>query len=270
MAGGTDGSLGSAMHGSSHTLTVLLVFPLLGSILLPSASAVDCGNAMTLASMTPSAYTTDPTPLIEARFADEPEHCGLGCGFSMNVVGPSGWQWSQSYSIQQVGDEYVIGGIADPPLVPGKYDVEASLYECGTGASAHGEARWSFVYVPVSACEPGVVSTCVYDVGSPIKSLGLAPDAGPGHHIAGFVDRYAFALPDGAVAHVPCVALLADAADINPCVLAGGTFEERVLPLIERDANEPTTSDDVKICEAKLTATVLGFGLEGVSFVALC
>lgn len=102
-----------------------------------------------------------------------------------------------------------------------------------------------------------------------------AVPAGATHRVAGWVDVYGFPIPVvGGTAHVPCVVLVAD-SDANPCGEAGGTFESRLLTLVDRTEQERTVANGpyvttIRVCEAWLTATVLGVGVSGVPIRTVC
>lgn len=106
--------------------------------------------------------------------------------------------------------------------------------------------------------------------------LPTAVPSGPAHRVAGWVDVYAFPIPVvGGTAHVPCVVLVADSSTADACALAGGTFESRLLALVdrteqERDLENGAYVTTVRVCDARLTATVLGIGVSNVPVNTLC
>lgn len=102
-----------------------------------------------------------------------------------------------------------------------------------------------------------------------------AVPSGAAHRVAGWVSIYAFPIPVvGGTAHVPCVVLVAD-SDVNPCEEAGGTFESRLLTLVDRTEQERSVANGsylttIRVCEAWLTATVLGVGVSDVPISTVC
>ena len=113
--------------------------------------------------------------------------------------------------------------------------------------------------------------TCVCDLTAPFELT--APTIS--HHVAGFVDAYLFQGPAGIQVTIPCIVLVADATTVNPCALAGGTFVSRTLTLVDQVADEQTVAGGpvvatVRVCQATLTATVLGFGVNSAPAFTLC
>lgn len=58
----------------------------------------------------------------------------------------------------------------------------------------------------------------------------------------------------------------------SPCQQAGDTFEEHTLVLFDEQTAEPATAqtDTVRVCEASLTVTAAGFGVEDVPVTTVC
>lgn len=95
------------------------------------------------------------------------------------------------------------------------------------------------------------------------------------HTVGGWLDAYRFPLPTGGSAVVPCVVLSANTRDANPCETAGGTFVSRAATLVTRSVTQPAPIQGaalatVRVCNATLTATVGGFGLENVPVYSTC
>ncbi len=89
--------------------------------------------------------------------------------------------------------------------------------------------------------------------------------------VAGYVDSYEFNVA-GVRTTLPCVELVALALDVNPCALAGGTFVDRLAELIvSTDPSAPAPAlVSVTICEASLSVTVLGLGVNSAPAYTLC
>jgi hypothetical protein len=138
---------------------------------------------------------------------------------------------------------------------------------------------------PVPTVPPGscnVVNTggaCVdLATGNVIQTVsvqGAQTGTSGSHRVVGAVDMYRFPLPSGGFANVPCVVLTADAAGNSGCTLAGGTFVSRFATLVDQSVAQPSAGPGapvttVRVCEALLTVTVAGFGVEDVPSYALC
>jgi hypothetical protein len=125
-----------------------------------------------------------------------------------------------------------------------------------------------------AACTAGPV--CVQVVqGGTYQAYDVRDESGAGsaHTVRGRVDTYQFALPVGGTMIMPCVFLSADAAAVNPCALAGGTYVNTIATLVDRQVAEPAPGGvvrTVRICSATLTATVLGFGVRDVPTYTVC
>ena len=128
---------------------------------------------------------------------------------------------------------------------------------------------------PCGAIQPGLVGCLV--PGDEIASYtieGVDPDTGAGHDVAGYVDAYRFRVGAGQFT-LPCVVLVADSATANPCAAAGGIFVSRDNVLVETTVNDPGVLPGsgvatVRVCEATLTFTVFGFGIDEAPAVSLC
>ena len=96
---------------------------------------------------------------------------------------------------------------------------------------------------------------------------------GPMHTLVGHVELYRFVVA-GVAFTIPCVRLVADGTESDPCGVAGGTYVSTVADLHAPPVREtwpyllPVTT--VGVCHAELTATVLGIGLNSVPAYALC
>lgn len=95
------------------------------------------------------------------------------------------------------------------------------------------------------------------------------------HTVGGWLDAYRFPLPTGGSAVVPCVVLAANSRDANPCATAGGTFVSRTLTLVSQSVTQPqvvqgSALTTVRVCNATLTATANGFGIENVPVYSTC
>jgi hypothetical protein len=93
--------------------------------------------------------------------------------------------------------------------------------------------------------------------------------------VAGYLDAYRFSLPTGGSVVMPCVTLTALSASVSPCQPAGGTFVERTATLVERTVDQPGIGTGgplatVRVCDALVTITVAGFGVEDFPALSLC
>jgi hypothetical protein len=96
---------------------------------------------------------------------------------------------------------------------------------------------------------------------------------GPG--VVGRVEQWRLPLPTGGSVLLPCVVLTVDGQGSNGCSLLGASYVSTVSVLVNDDVPIPTAGfgdvlATVGLCEAQLTATVVGFGVEDVPAVTLC
>ena len=98
---------------------------------------------------------------------------------------------------------------------------------------------------------------------------------GTTYQVAGYVDNYRF-LVSGTTVTLPCITLTVatTTTTTNGCADLGGTFVARTRTLIDiRHATPEAGLDDatsVEVCEAELTVTVDGAGLNSVAAHTLC
>lgn len=113
--------------------------------------------------------------------------------------------------------------------------------------------------------------TATVVVDQPLVIISTSP--GPTHTVAAYLDSYRFTLPGGVVTTLPCVTLVTD-TEVNPCATAGGTFLSRstlvTQTVTESDVGSGQTVARVRICEATLTATVNGFGVNSAPVLTPC
>lgn len=126
-------------------------------------------------------------------------------------------------------------------------------------------------------CDPvaGVVvcirPTSTVAIDQPLEIVSTAP--GPSHTVAAYLDAYKFTLPGGIVTTLPCVTLVAD-TQMTPCASAGGSFVSRST-LVTQTVGEPDVVSGpviarVRVCNAVLTATVNGFGVNSAPAFTIC
>jgi hypothetical protein len=116
----------------------------------------------------------------------------------------------------------------------------------------------------------GVVA-CLTPTSEITRVFVYEPTLVPGSsvHVYGYVDLYRFNLPTTTVT-VPCVV----ASGVNPCATAGGTYISRVATLVDTYVNvstvtlQPLTS--IGVCNASLTLTVDGIGINAAPAVTIC
>lgn len=95
------------------------------------------------------------------------------------------------------------------------------------------------------------------------------------HAVAGWLDVYRFALPNGAAVTVPCVVLTADGTTNDPCGAADGEFVTRLATLVDRTVDEPAATlgpplASASVCNARYTVTVASVGVEDFPAYSLC
>lgn len=122
-------------------------------------------------------------------------------------------------------------------------------------------------------CPPVGGAVACFHEGAPVFGATLYStdvDVSPRSIVVGSLDRYAFTQA-GVTVILPCVTL---AAGSNPCQTAGGVYDSPIATLAV-DALQPTLASGaaiatVAICEAQLTATVLGVGLSSAPALKVC
>lgn len=93
--------------------------------------------------------------------------------------------------------------------------------------------------------------------------------------VVGSVEIYQFALPTGGFANIPCVVLTLNGSTRNPCQDAGGVYRSTIADLIERTEKVPLVRPEgllasVTVCEAQVTLTVGGIGVEQIPALTIC
>lgn len=96
------------------------------------------------------------------------------------------------------------------------------------------------------------------------------------HTVVGSVQQWRFPLPTGGSVVLPCVVLTANGLGNGGCSVAGGAYVGTVATLVDEDVPQPSAGFgttpllSVGICEARVTATAAGFGVEEVPLVSVC
>lgn len=95
------------------------------------------------------------------------------------------------------------------------------------------------------------------------------------HRVVGAIDTYRFPLPVGGSVLLPCVVLTVNNLGASDCELAGGTFENRFALLVDQSADQPSIGltdpiVSVGLCDARVTVTASGFGVEDFPAVTVC
>lgn len=217
------------------------------------------GSSFVLLQETPGCGTV-PCLFFSADDPVEDGHCGAGPDrlvHGMFLVDPFVPQCRDQ--VDNDGD-----GLIDWPLDPGCIDPNDATEDPNPPAGPCPP-----IALAVAAClEPGdVVLT------QPVALVNVVPD-GTFHRVVGYVEAYRFVVA-GIGVTLPCVVLGVDATTANPCALAGGTFVERTLVLVDQTFEgvkvEPgPVLATVKVCEATLTVKVGAFGVDNVPALALC
>ena len=105
-----------------------------------------------------------------------------------------------------------------------------------------------------------------------ISAVGTSP-TGIEHDVAGYVDLYRFVVAE-VTTTLPCVRLLVDSVAPDVCQAAGGTFVSRLATLVETAVEEPGIEtvpvETVAVCNAELTATVSGVGINSAAAYTTC
>lgn len=95
------------------------------------------------------------------------------------------------------------------------------------------------------------------------------------HRVVATVDIYRLDLPTGGFLTVPCVVATVNATPVNPCAAADMTFVSRLVSLVDRSADQPSASlsgtlATVRVCNATVTVTAAGIGLNEFPALTLC
>jgi hypothetical protein len=127
---------------------------------------------------------------------------------------------------------------------------------------------------PSSSCNLVDTAGVCVDVaqGAVLKTVAVAgPQPSGSLHVVGRVDMYSVPLPIGGSATFPCVVLGVDATDTGGCTaVPGATKVSTVATLVDTYASGSTPAVTVKVCAATITATVDGFGVQGVPGNTIC
>jgi hypothetical protein len=126
--------------------------------------------------------------------------------------------------------------------------------------------------VDVDTCAPtaGVVA-CLAPSGEITRVTAYAPSTtvGTALPVYGYVDLYRFTLPTTTVT-LPCTVV----GGLNPCATAGGTYVSRFATLIDTSVVVPSGQLDpiatLGVCNATLTLTVDGIGIDAAPAVSVC
>jgi hypothetical protein len=125
-------------------------------------------------------------------------------------------------------------------------------------------------------CNTDGLITCHLTPGSVVLDdvVFVSTMAGAEHDVTGYLDSYRFTLPGGVIVTLPCVTLVADTTTGDACLLAGGTHVARsIIVSTSPDEVEPvltTTATPARICNATLTLTVGGFGVNSAPVLTTC
>lgn len=98
----------------------------------------------------------------------------------------------------------------------------------------------------------------------------VEPTFGP-DNVVGYLDVYRFTVA-GVTTTLPCVTLRVAGGEVSPCAAAGGAFVSRsaTLATVPEPGVELATAATVRVCNAELTATAFGFGVQSAPAYALC
>ena len=122
-----------------------------------------------------------------------------------------------------------------------------------------------------------VAGVCLdLQVGAALQDVAIVPgviDGASTHHVGGRVDLYQFALPGGASATVPCVVVSVGGTSVDGCASAGGTFVSTLATLLDAEETPPAlggSAATIRLCNARLSATIAGIGVQNVPAVGVC
>ena len=104
--------------------------------------------------------------------------------------------------------------------------------------------------------------------------FGTVPPGGTSYRVAGYVDVYRKTVGATTVS-IPCVVLVADTTDVDPCSLLGATFVSRTATLVDSVVGYGSPGAGVAylsaaICDVTLTVLVGGIGVNSTPVVMLC
>ncbi|HEX7167934.1 MAG TPA: hypothetical protein VF230_13235 [Acidimicrobiales bacterium] len=178
-------------------------------------------------------------------------------------------------------------GWIDYPVDPGctsrTDSTESPNPQCSDGVDNDGDGRTDYpsdagctgIADNSESCATSVVEGVVacLSTGTEVTRLSIQ-NVVPGseYDVAAYVDLYRFTVA-GNVVTLPCVRLVADGVDVNPCALLGGTYVSTSYALVQT-FDDPIPADDpiatVGVCNAELTATVLGIGVTSAQAYTVC
>jgi hypothetical protein len=138
--------------------------------------------------------------------------------------------------------------------------------------------------IPPTAGDDGTTKplTCPYPTGNVVFCVTYGElafdrpvffvDVVDGIEVAGYVDRYRWETGSGLTGSdlvVPCVTLVVDGAEHNPCADLGLTFDSRVEAFTRVTPSPQASFRTLEIYEATLDAMVLGFGADDEEILAV-
>jgi hypothetical protein len=164
---------------------------------------------------------------------------------------------------------------------------QASLPDCSNGIDDDGDG---YVDLADPLCDspeddkesadcPPVagVTVCLTPTGPsdlpPLQVQLYDPVITPGPKVVAYLETYRFTVGPVGLA-LPCVRLAVDTTTTSACALAGGTLTNSI-PLAEAETVEPGIQPgavlaSVRVCNAELTATALGFGVTSAPALTVC
>jgi hypothetical protein len=109
----------------------------------------------------------------------------------------------------------------------------------------------------------------------PVAVSNVAIGVAATYHVVGRVDIYRFALPTGGNVTLPCVVLTNNATTVDPCRAAGGSYVSTTSVLYDDIVEQPSvgpsgTLVSAGICDATVTITAGGFGVEDFPLFTIC
>lgn len=112
-------------------------------------------------------------------------------------------------------------------------------------------------------------------VRQPVVVSNVVTGVAATYHVVGKVDVYRFALPTGGNVTLPCVVLTSNTTTIDPCKAAGGSYASTTALLYDDTVEQPSASlsgtlFSANVCDATVTITAGGFGVEDFPLLTIC
>lgn len=223
----------------------------------------DCDDAMDNDGDQVSDYPADPGCVGPG---DTSERGNIACDDGDDNDGDAGADYPADAGCTGPGDDSERGSVA-----------------CDDGNDNDGDGRTDYpsdigcasATDPTESCSP-LLSGVVACLDATTRETGplymYERGLGDAHTLVGYVDIYIFELAGDIAVSLACVRLVLDGQDDDLCAAAGGTYSSTFREIHNRPLYEPdlVPTQAFYVCNAELTATVLGMGVQSAPAYTLC